>query len=55
MPCNTVEKFPPMAQLVKDLGYLCGGAAWIPRSIQWVKDPALLQPWHTWVTVLARI
>ena len=36
-----------MAQWVKDLVYLCGGAGAIPSPAQGVKDLALLQMWHS--------
>ena len=32
-----------MAQWVKDLTCVCGGASSVPGLAQWVKDPELLQ------------
>lgn len=35
-----------MAEGVKDAACLCGGTSLTPGSVQWVKDPALLQLLH---------
>ena len=46
------QEFPLCHSRLRIQLYLCSGSGcyWgsgsIPRPVQWIKDPALLQPWH---------